>query len=281
MDKRSRAIARIYGAQVTENVPLGFRLQIFLRRVMGLWPMADDSRWYKWLTISFFLLVAIIFPITIFVNIFYANSIDDAMEQCFISLTCIVNTLKAGVVYWRLHSVRELFQIHAKLLRGGEYGAKIHNRIARSNIRIHLIISFLYMSSWCNNVVQVVFFDSEKPSMYTARLSIANNNRSVYYSVLIYQIVMGFGDTLWVAMEDTFPVVLINTACGHIRQLKERLRYLGSEGDDLLFYKGVVECCECYENCLRWVFFSIYISVECTFDQRWRCEWLRVEWRFG
>lgn len=59
-----------------------------------------------------------------------------------------------------------------------------------------------------------------------------------------------FVPNLWVAIEDSLYIALMNIACGHLTQLKERLMRLNIN-DDTHFYAELIDCCECYGQCLR------------------------------
>lgn len=246
-----RIPARLYATLLDEDIPRGFRSHVLLMRVMGLWPTAKkNSPQYKCLTVVFFIFAGILFPSLLYAKLFYVNSIDLGMEVCYISLICCANALKAVVVFRRRNNVRDLFRIHAVLVRDGRRNTKILDKIARKNVKIHLIVTVFYVLSWFNNILQFTVIKSDGSSFFTLHLPI-DKRRGMYMTVVVYEMVGALANIFWLTVLDTFPVALINTASGHVTQLKVRLRQLGSEGDDLLFYKGVVDCCRRYEVCLR------------------------------
>lgn len=246
---------RIYAiTNMEENIRRGFPSHIFMMRVSGIWPMANDSRWYKWLTIAYFLFAGILFPLSLFVNIFYDISIESAMGQCFTALVCGGGAFKTGVMYWQRKSIRDLFRIHAGLLRDvvGHHTAS-YDRIARMNVRLHTILGTLYAGSWCNCFMQSLFYAPDR-RLFASTLYLPYEfarNHAVFSTLLMYQLVFSLLINLWLSTQDILPVALINITCFHVTQLKERLRTLGSEVDDLMYYKGLVECCQRYDDCLR------------------------------
>lgn len=253
-----RLCSRLYAALVTEYVPHGFRSHVFALRVMGLWPLPDDQRWYKWLTITFFLVVGILFPLTQFVNIFYANSMEEILDSLFLTMTHWANIYKAAIIYWHRNSIREVFRTHEILIRDGDRNATNNDRVAWINIYIHIILSILYFNWWVLLVVQIIFskpFDRMHSS--TSRLPYEYLQRSsINLTALMYQIVCDVGHTFCAGVEDAFYIALMNTTCGHVAELKTRLQNMGrefvqGENRNAKFYKDLSECCKRYENCLR------------------------------
>lgn len=130
---------RAYTALVKESVPSGFRSIILVMRVTGIWPTAStDTSRYKWLFIGTFVFVAVLFPLSMFVNIIFAHSVEEAMDFSFASLSCCVTTYRSECFYWQHQHIRELFRIHERLAR-----RLSHNRVdavARMNTHIHFVL---------------------------------------------------------------------------------------------------------------------------------------------
>lgn len=248
---------RIYAAVVKEDVPPGFRSHVFMLRITEDWPTATDRHWYKWLTITFFAVVGIIFPFTQFVNIFYANSIEEGMDQIFTPLTCWTTTFKAAIFYVHQKSIKQIFRIHQKLLRRAGNAVEYHEHIARSNFHMHICFTLLYLMTWAGYIIQVslskpedAFFSSTSRFPYAIA-----QRREVYMIMLVYQALCSLGIGIWASTQDTFYIGLINVICGHVTQLKQRLTNLGIQtadcgSSDSRFYSDVVDCCKCYEECL-------------------------------
>lgn len=246
-------IHRLYAVHVKEYVPYGFRSHVFVMRVTGGWPMAGarDSRWYPCLSITLFTFVALIYPLSAFINIFFARTIEGSMQQCFLAQICWANAFRAAALYRRRDNIRQLFRIHTEFTLADDDHQTQQN--AGNNPNIHVTLTILFFISWCNNVLQILYLSPEErafPSTLHLPYELAHH-RLVYLTVLMYQLLCSLIIVFWVAMGDTFSVALINTACGHLTLLQERLRSLGSNGDELVVYKGLVECCERYETCLR------------------------------
>lgn len=255
--------------QLDGSIPIGFSTHVFVLRITGLWPMPrHDSPWYYRLTIAIFLLTGLIYPVSLTVNIFFANTIEEAMDHVFLSSTVWLTAIKAAVVYWRRDSIHDLFRIHVGLLKSATSNTDTYETVIRNNVRVHLAMATLYHLTSFVFVVQSCFSqreDSLWPSTLHFPYAFAQK-RSVYWIVLVYQMICGQSITVWVAVQDAFFIALIGTVCHHVAQLKQRLRHLGggrvdSNNDrDLLFYKGLVECCRHYEACLRCVSTTLMLS---------------------
>lgn len=249
-----RQFARIYTTQVKEHIPCGFGSHALALRVMGLWPTANDSSQYKWLTVAYFVIVSIYLPFSMFVNIFYANSIKEAMNHLFITLSGWAIAIRTAALYWRQDSMRDIFRIHAGLVRCAESEHAARNeRIACINSRLHMTITALYYAVLCAVFAQIAFLEPEHRILSSTSLLPYDlaQRRTVYLTMLMFQMFSAFFKVLSVATLDSVFVALINAVCGHVRQLKERLRHLGANGDDFTFYQQLVDCSKRYEDCLR------------------------------
>lgn len=248
-----RSCGRVYAAHIKENIPHGFRLQVFVMRLTGLLPTTNDPPWYKWLTIVFFCSVGILLPWSQLVNIVFVQTIPAAMHHSFLPLNFWATAFKAAVIHYRRDDIRQLFRIHDGLWRATGCGRKID-----VNIREQIATATLYLMTWLAVVVQSVLSESEDamlPSTAHWPYDFAQA-QAVYWIVLTLQIAISVGYIIWAAVGDLFYIGTINTACGHITQLNEQLKCVGTEivtGEDLdlRFYKDLVECCRQYEDCLR------------------------------
>lgn len=82
--------------------------------------------------------------------------------------------------------------------------------------------------------------------------------------VLVYQVAITACAVIWVGMEDAITIALLNVNCGHFAELKQRLQQLGDGGGgggggggsgedrNRWFYRDLMECCQRYENCLKY-----------------------------
>lgn len=260
MTNLQRIVGRIYAALVKEYVPPGFRSHVFVMRVLGVWPTPDDSVWYKALTLTIFLSVGFLFPLSLFVNVCYASSIEEVIDQSFISLTCWTIACKASFIYWRQKSIRELFRIHAALLCDAV--KPITDPIARQNFSAHIFLTCTYMMSWSMFLAQAAIVDPRDANWpSTSRLPYDfANRRSVYLCGLVYQSMSYLCNSICGAMEDSFYIALINMTGGHVAILKLRLRKLGASdingyNGNMRFYRDLVECCKWYGNASRCVCF--------------------------
>lgn len=263
MDRFKRFIGRLYTAALAEeNIPRSFRSHMFVMRSTGIWSMPNDPLWYDLLTIVLFFFIGFLYPLSEFINIFFVDTVEKAMDHSFLSLTCWSTAFKAGVFYWRRDSIRELYRIHAEFLRTANHHSApdINSRIVRVNIRVHRNISTLYVLGWCGFVAQTMLSPPGDGMLSsTGRMPFDfTQRRSVYWTVMIYQMVSNLCLSVWAANEDAFSIALMNTLYGHMAQLKDRLQHLDREYSpdvnadrDFWFYKSLIECCQRYEDCLK------------------------------
>lgn len=247
----------VYASQVKEDVPRGYQSHVFVMRVTGVWPTTEDSRWYRWLTIALFMFCGFLFPLSLSVNILFSNSMDEAMEHLFLSLTIWAATFKTVVIYWYRDDIRKLFRIHEALLSGCGRNAIENNRIAWMNTFAHAFFTLMYMMGWTAFVTMSITKPEDAIYQSTSRLPYDfARNRAVYLTVLLFQALSNTVVVLWGSMGDSFYIALMNSNCGHVTELKKRLKCLGTEltseqDGDRVFYKGLVECCKRYEDCLK------------------------------
>lgn len=249
-----RACDKIYGAVVKEDVPYGYRSLVFVMRLIGIWSTANDSYGYRFQALTLFMFVGILMPFSVFVMAFYFNSIQEAMELTASSLSYWTIALRTAITYWRSDSLRDVFRIHTKLTSSKGSSTEKNERVARVNFLVHTSFSFFYAFTISVALVQVALSKPEDalfPSTSPLPYAFAQR-RSVYLSVLVYQMAFSYMFTVCAAIMDSLLFALINTVCGHMEQLKDRLKALGSRGDDDdTFYRDMIECCQCYENCIR------------------------------
>lgn len=244
--------ANIYSAQVNENIPNGYRSQVFVMRVLRFWPMADNPRWYKWQAIACFLFTGVLFPMSVFILVFYSKNMFEAIQHTSIIIIVLTIAVKTIIIYRRRNCLCDIFEIHVRLMSAIGTNVTMHQQVARINYLIHMGFTMMYSVSMAGVVVQIIFGKPEEailPSTSPLPYAFAQQ-RSVYLSVLVVQVIWSWCNIFQVAAADSLFIALINTVCGHVAQLKERLQSLGSSGDDIDFYRDLVECCKCYEDCL-------------------------------
>lgn len=179
------------------------------------------------------------------------------MDQSFLSLTCWATLFKTIVIYRRRDTIRELFRIHSNLSSDIRCKER-YNRTVRLNYYVHAFLTCLYSSGVTSFAIQTVVSSPEQglyPSTAFLPYHFAQN-RAVYLSVLAFQILVITFAVEWTILQDSLYIALINIICCHLAELKDRLRTLGNgsmgdEGQDSLFYKDLIVCCERYRNCLR------------------------------
>lgn len=251
----NRICHKIYAAQVKEDIPPGLQSHVFEMRISGFWPTVDDSRYYKWLTIGMFLFVGVIFPLSLFVNMFFVASVLEAINHFFLSMTHSSTIFKMCIIYWQRERIRELFRINVGLSHGAEYT----NQIARTNVRLHTLFTLLYGGSCCGLITQSILSRRGEGVLPSTSLYPFDfvQRREIYSIFLVYQCFSNTCCALLATTPEGFYVGLMNQACGHLIDLKNRLKNLGTQINghnadrDAVFYRDAIDCCKRYEHCLR------------------------------
>lgn len=254
LDKLNRVCDKWCDLLLNEYIPPGLTSHVLLMHVTTLWPSVNAPQWHHRL-FYVVLFICIVYPLSLFGNVFYVNTVEEIIDHGFISLTLFAVAFKAGVMYWQRHNIRGIFRMHAHLLRGTGPEAV---RVARINFLLHVFLSFCYMMTGFIFLVQVCVAGPEKsPWPSTTRLPYAFAAKptvrlaGVMFQTLSYQLL-----AMWGSMQDAFYIALIHTTCSHVAELKKRLQQLGRRCTDkdnrnAVFYEDLVDCCQRYEDCLR------------------------------
>lgn len=248
---------RVFSDQIKEYIPPDVKPHVFFLRITGAWPSKNRSFLYIMLTIAYFSLIGILFPMSQFINIFYAVSIDEAMDFSFLSVACWGPAFKMFVMYSQQENIRKLFRMHEDMMRGNR-SDELFSQITRNNVNMFKFFLSLYLATWAAVVIQIIFSKPENGAWAsTSHLPHEfAKDATVYLTVLVYQIIGNFSIIIWTAIVDTYPIALIILTCGHVSDLKTRLRNLGKEyplrvDKDKKFYDEVIDCCKRYEQSLR------------------------------
>lgn len=254
-----RLYENVFTNQITEHIPADMKPQVFMFRITGIWPSQDDSLAYTILTTVCFGLWGFAFPLSLIINVFYADAIEDVMDSLFISATCLNTTFRAAVVYSQRSNIRRLFRIHVDLMRNCDRdGNQMFRNVVHLNVNVFRFLLCFY-SAACGIIIPQVALCKRENGIWpsTSRMPYAFANKQwVYLSALLFQILCSYGIIFWTAVGDAYPVALMNMTCGHVTHLKMRLRNLGAKyskqmNRDREFYTDLIECCKHYEACLR------------------------------
>lgn len=245
-----------------EYIPPDIHLNISLFCYTGMWPPLKQSCLYTLWTTLLFATLGITFPLSQFMNVFFVNSIERAVDTAFFAITFLAGTLKAINIYKQQSNIRQIFALHKQMLQDSNKSVDDERcmNIVQTNLVIVRFFLTLYFATWSIAVLQAIFSNPENrlwPSTYNLPYEFAKSD-TVYLAVLFYQINSNLIFALWIALEDTFPVILILMLIGHVDKLRKRLENLcvkcndGQIGDlNFLHYRQLKESCIFYENCLR------------------------------
>lgn len=248
---------KIYTAMVKEDIPRGFRSHIFVMRTIGVWPTANDSSKYKWLTVVFFTIFGFAFTLSMIINAVWVTTVQEATDCLHFSLNVWAFIFKSAIIYWRHNEIRELLQIHANLMTSK---SKHNEQMVYVNVRIHIVITIVYIVSCWVFAYQSVLARGEN-SLYPSTSHFPYEfaqRRTLFWFVMVFQVVSCMISADWAgSMQDSVYSALINANCAQMADLEERLMRLGSDFDgnvvdrDFQFHKELVECCKRYEACAR------------------------------
>lgn len=244
-----------------EYIPPDISLNFLIYRCSGMWSPLKKSHLYTMWTTVLLVVFGITYPLSLFINICYVKSIEAAVDVIVIAIPILTSTLKAINIYNHQSNIRHIFALHKKMLQSRNKNVDDTSKFAtiqKTNRLLARSFSALYFATWVTILLQTI---ASKPadrlwsSTYNLPYEFAKSH-TIYVIVLFYQ---GFSNMLfavWIALEDTFPIILILMLIGHVDRLKKRLEHLAlrSEGDifnlKLLYYRQLKECCVYYEHCL-------------------------------
>lgn len=250
MERFIHGRGKIYAKVVKEEIPFGWQPHVFTMRVTGIRSTADNTRWYKSLTIGCFLSIGFVFSILQFVNIFFVDSIVDFLIIFNMAIACDSTTMKTAVLYWQNGSIRELLTIHKRLWCSAGNRSYEHDRVARITYIIHVIISIFYMAIAIAASIQTVCSMLEA-GVYasTAHYPLGLvNSRSLYMIVLIMQASSAVVVITWTTIEDSFIFTLLVRTCAYVVELKVNFMKLGTEVD-----KGEDPVQRYYQDLVKWI----------------------------
>lgn len=242
-----------------EYIPPDLKSNVTLCRIFGMWPPFKKSHLYSLLSIIVLVIIGVGFPLSQLINIPLLSSVDKIMDQFLISCTAIAGTFKGINIYLQQMKIRELFQLHKKMLANHAKDHKERSKfleIAKDNVTILKLFICMYLCGGTGVTLQTIFSSRENKlylSTYLLPYEFAKS-ALVYYPVNVYQVLCTFCLCVWNAIADTYPIIMILMLCGHLDTLQAQLENLGIRREKYLNHKDYVELRNCvlyYQACLR------------------------------
>lgn len=254
-----------------EYIPQDLKPHIICFRISGMWPPVLTSHSYNLLSILCIIFIGIGFPFTELMNIFFVDSVSKIIDHCLISSTVVSGTVKGVNLYVQQSKLRKIFRLHkdmmARYANGAAEKEKFQN-ITKHNLEIHNFFLYSYLTGSAGVALQVLLSNPESrlfASTYLLPYAFASQPL-VYLTVIFYQNFCSFLFSIYNAVLDTYPVILILILCGHMDILQNRLMSLkahkpkktGKQDTKMIdldkeYYDELKECILYYESCLRCV----------------------------
>lgn len=208
-------------------------------KVVGLWPSTNErSQLYTAYSALITALFYIIFPLSMFLKLFFSNDIFEIVDIILFLPTAMAG-LKAYLIVRKRSDILDLFEMMGKLDKQiddghNEFGRHtIHRRIRQSQRIIYTLACLYYTSTLCDylsalmNSERILVWVSWYPFDPTARLE-------VYHGLLIYQFVATFYLATIIQSIDVFGGSIYCILGGHLEVLGARMEALGRRRQDIV-----------------------------------------------
>lgn len=243
--------------------------QILIFKFFGLWPSVNPKFYHYLHTAIAFYLLSIGFIVSLGISIAFVKSIKQAIDNLIVSSSVILAFIKGINVYFNKTKLIKLFE----MLKQVDDQCSCENEIKKlqkmyldSKILFNLFLS-TYITAWIVLAFQSMWASKDKvfwssTALYPHEI---NQNKIVYWLLLMFQGFANFLLVILVAATDTYGVILNHILDGHIDVLASRLEALGSDKYAHLeqsFGKMQKRMCDfALENCVRTYFTCLRLEI--------------------
>lgn len=197
-------------------------------KLVGLWHWKEQPRFFTIYTIIATVFIYILFPLSIFLKLFFSNSIIETVDIILFFPTAMCGS-KAYLIVRKRTEILEVFEMMKKLdeqITNEVFRHKIQMRARQSQRFIYLLASMYYMSSISNFLSAVM--NSKRVLVWASWYPFdATSDVDVYHGVLIYQFVATLYMATIIQSIDVFGGSIYCVLGGHLELLGERMSALG------------------------------------------------------
>ncbi|XP_055902149.1 odorant receptor 2a [Eupeodes corollae] len=209
-------------------------------------PNGFPKRLYMLYAILINLFVTILFPLTLILNLFHTDGLQEVCENLTITITDTIANFKFLNVYFvrsKLLSIKDIvdkLDIRARNKADQQKVLGESVRIARATFKIFWgLYSFGTFLSLCK-----IAINSDKSLLFPAWFPLDWRNSTLQYSiVLVYQFFGLVVQAIQDVANDSYPSAYLCILTGHLRALALRVKKIGKKGNDLeANYAKLIEC---------------------------------------
>lgn len=236
------------------------KYQLITFRIFGTWQKPSKfSIFYTIWTLTLFIFVGILFPLSIMLSVVFSNSISEMVDRMAIASSVIVVIVKAINVYKEQKKLEEFFHVAERLDKEITENDHISmfNGMLRFSQQIYFTFFYSFLSAWSMLVFQAIY---SRPSsrLWSSTYSYPYewaHHPYVYAGGLFFQGISNACIVIFSISTDTYVAVLNNVLAGHISILNNRLKRLGHTevkvDSEKYHYEELVRCCRIYQDILR------------------------------
>lgn len=235
---------------ITEN--LKNHINIF--KLGGLWEMEDHPSIFPIYSISFFTAFRIIFPVTLTINMCYADSVEAVIKYSFVTISVWMASVKALVVLLNRHRIKELMRIMSDIDLGSQDLDNFMFRKTRDECQ-RLLSAFLgmFMPTYiCLAIVTILIAPADRVWPSTILMPIELLHHPVIYNtVLIYQALSNAENGIALCALDSYGIALMHSLRSLLQILGTRIRQTGLRTLSIDNERQLIALCKEYEKLLR------------------------------
>lgn len=236
---------------VREN--LKYNIQIF--RLCGLWDVQNHQTCYRNYSILFFGFVLFLFPLSLAVNLFYVDSIDDFISHSFVTFNVLGLSVKATVVIFRKNQIDLLLRSLSNVKFRSEIPRQdlLFRKIRDDCQNLVRIISILFVCTIVGIAIVSIFLAPEERIWPSTRLIPIESlhHPAIYNGVLIFQVFSNIFAGLAVANIDTYGVALMIILRSLFHVIGKQLQRVGRHASNIENERDLIDICTQYEKLLR------------------------------
>lgn len=205
-------------------------------KLVGLWYWKEQPRFYTIYTIFATIFFYILFPLLMFLKLFFSNNMFEIVDIILFLPTAMGGT-KAFLIVRKRIEILEVLEMMKKLdeqITNEMFRRKIQLRIRQSQRFIYVLCFVYYTSTVCDylsalmNSKRILVWVSWYPFDATASLE-------VYHGILIYQLVATLYMATIIQSIDVFGGSIYCILGGHLEVLSDRMLSLGKRKEALEF----------------------------------------------
>lgn len=236
---------------VRENL----KYNILIFQICGLWKVQNHQNYYRIYSVIFFGTVLFLFPLSLAINLFYVDLIEDFISHSFTTLNLFGLSIKATVVIFKQNQI--------DLLMCSLSNVKFRSEIPRQDLLfrktrddcqnlVRLIATLFVSTVVCIAIVSIFLAPEERIWSSTRLIPIESlHHPAIYNGGLILQVLSNIMACIAVANTDTYGVALMIILRSLFHVTGKQLRRVGRHASHTENERDLIDICVQYEKLLR------------------------------